>query len=272
MTGRRRTGLLRACHLQPTLAVTGFTTALAVGNQRRWGSIAVGSAVLAGQLCVGWSNDFIDRDRDRSAGRLDKPIVAGDVSAAAVRACAITAAVACVPLSLLSGRRAGAAHLGALAAALAYNAKLKSTAVSVVPYIVAFGSLPAFVTLGGPTPRRPPIDATVAAALMGAGAHFVNVLPDLAADAEAGVVGLPHRLGEKGSLLAGTALLGAAAAVVAGAGDAPLGRVSRILTVGAESAVVGVVVAAAIGRQRAAWTLSLVTAATTVALYLTRSP
>lgn len=231
----------------------------------------MGSAVLAGQLCVGWSNDFIDRDRDRTANRLDKPIVAGDVSARTVRNAAVAAAILCVPLSLMSGRRAGAVHLGALAAGLAYNARLKATVFSVVPYVAAFGALPGFVSLGGAVPRRPAHAASIAAALMGAGAHFVNALPDLEADEATGVVGLPHRLGETGSVLTGAALLGTAAAVVAGAGHAPLGVTSRNLAIGAEACVLGVLVAAATSRKRLAWTLSLATAASTVALYLSRS-
>ncbi|MEO6122722.1 MAG: UbiA family prenyltransferase [Ilumatobacteraceae bacterium] len=267
---RRVVGLIRASHFQPTLAVTGFTTALAIGDKRRWGAAAVGSAVLAGQLCVGWSNDFLDRDRDRDANRLDKPIVAGDVTAATVRNGAVVAAIACVPLSLASGKRAGAAHLAALGSAIAYNARLKRTVLSVVPYIVAFGSLPAFVSMGGAIPRRPAPAATLAAALMGAGAHFVNTLPDLADDVSGGVVGLPHRLGETGSLLTGAALLGVASAVVAHSGHTPLTALSRSLAIGAETSVLGVLVAAATGRQRAAWTLSLATAATTVALFLSR--
>ena len=73
--------LLRACHLKPTLAVTAITTALAVSAGRGSGSIWVALAVLSGQFSVGWSNDYLDRDRDHLAGRVDKPIVSGGVSA-----------------------------------------------------------------------------------------------------------------------------------------------------------------------------------------------
>ena len=54
-------GLLRACHLQPTLAVTAISTALALSVGRGVGALAVLFAVLAGQLSVGWSNDYLDR-------------------------------------------------------------------------------------------------------------------------------------------------------------------------------------------------------------------
>ena len=125
------------------IAVTAIATALAVSVGRGVGVVAVTTAVAAGQLAVGWSNDYIDRDRDLLSHRADKPIVVGQVRAATVRRAAIVALVACVPLSLLSGWRAGLLHLAAVAAALTYNAWLKSTLASPVPYAVAFGILPA---------------------------------------------------------------------------------------------------------------------------------
>ncbi len=262
--------LARASHFQPTVAVTAFTTALAVGAGRGWGAARVGSAALAGQLAVGWSNDYLDRDRDQRAGRTDKPIAAGEVSAELVRNCAIAAALGCVPLSLLSGWRAAGVHGVAVGAAFGYNAFLKGTAASVVPYIAAFGALPAFVTLGGRSGHLPPPAATLAAALMGGGAHFINVLPDLETDSLTGVRGLPHRLGATGSLVVGAALLGCATAIVARAGDAPLQPISRVLA-GSAATLVGGVLAAAVARQRrTAWTLALGTSAATVALYLSR--
>ena len=263
--------MLRASHAQPTLAVTAFSAALALGSGRRWGTLPVAGAVLTGQLAVGWSNDYLDRDRDRLVGRSDKPIVAGQVSAAAVGAGAVGAALTCIPLSLLSGRRAAAVHAMAVGAALAYNAGLKGTAYSVAPYAIAFGSLPAFVTLGGRSPAIPPISAIAAGALMGAGAHFVNTLADLDDDAVAGVRGLPHRLGARRSLLVGAGLLGAATTVVAVASRRSLGRTGAVITAAAATSVAGVVAATLAGRERAAWSLSLGTAALTVALYVARS-
>jgi 4-hydroxybenzoate polyprenyltransferase len=54
----------------------------------------------------------------------------------------------------------------------------------------------------------------VAGALLGAGAHFANVLPDLDDDARTGVRGLPHLLGPGGSRLAAAGLLLAATTVL----------------------------------------------------------
>jgi len=257
-------GLLRASHFQPTLAVTTITGVLAVVAGRGLGTVAVVAAVLAGQLSVGWSNDWIDRDRDRRAGRDDKPIVTGAVAAATVERAAITALVLTVPLSLLSGWRAAAVHLVAVLAAWAYNLGLKRTPFSVACYLLAFGLLPAFVTLGLPGHPWPPLWATAAAALMGAGAHFVNGLPDRDADQLTGVRGLPQRMSYRGGLLTGVGLLGTALAVV---GLGPPGRPTPgtvVLLVIGMSALVAVVVASSTGHERAAWSLTLLTAAAAV--------
>jgi 4-hydroxybenzoate polyprenyltransferase len=257
-------GLVRACHLQPTLAVTGLTTILAVSVGRGIGSLAAAAAVLAGQLSVGWSNDYLDRDRDVAAGRRDKPIVAGEVSATLVGRAALVAAIVCIPLSFLSGWRAAVVHLVAVAAAWAYNAGLKRTVISVVPYAVAFGLLPAFVTLGLPTHPWPPAWATAAASLMGAGGHFVNTLADRDDDALTGVRGLPQRVSRTASLLIGTLLLGLALAVLAiGPAGTPSPTTIVLLALGV-TAVVGVVATSVTGHDRAAWSLTLVTAGSAV--------
>jgi len=117
---------------------------------RGWGCVAVALAVLAGQLSVGWSNDWLDAARDGATRRTTKPIVAGLVSAQEVKVAALLAAFAAVPLSLLSGWRAAVVHLVAIASAWAYNAGLKATRLSPLPYVISFALLPAFVTLGPP--------------------------------------------------------------------------------------------------------------------------
>lgn len=189
-------GLARACHLAPTIAVTALATALAVGSGRDVaGWFAVAGAVLAGQLSVGWSNDAFDAERDRLSGRIAKPIVAQLVSAHTVRNAAIIAAIACIPLSFASGLAAGAVHIGAVGAAWVYNLWLKSTVFSWLPYVIGFGSLPAFVTLGLPGHPWPAWWAMPTGALLGLGAHLANVLPDISADLGRGVRGWPQRLG-----------------------------------------------------------------------------
>src|ERR1019366_1392639 len=85
VAGVRRTGsalaLLRASHPEPTVMVTALAVALAVSTGRdAAGVVAAGAAVLAGQLSVGWHNDWLDAGRDAASGRPDKPVAAGDIS------------------------------------------------------------------------------------------------------------------------------------------------------------------------------------------------
>lgn len=214
MRPRLFTALVRACHPEPTVAVTAIVTALAVSAGRGVGAAWVGLAVLAGQLSVGWSNDFVDRERDRRTGRADKPLAHGVLPARLVGGCAAVALAACVPLSMASGWRAAAAHLAGVAAAWSYNLGLKKTVLSFLPYVAGFGLLPAFVALGLPGHPWPAWWVPAAGAAIGVGAHFANVLPDLADDLATGIRGLPQRLGAgpsrgvaAGMLLVATLLL-----------------------------------------------------------------
>jgi 4-hydroxybenzoate polyprenyltransferase len=124
----------------------------------------------------------------------------------------VVAGLAVVPLALLSGVPAAIAVTVAMVSALSYDWPLKFTVLSPLPYLVSFGALPAFVMLG--KPASPPWWMVLAAALLGGGAHFVNVLPDIADDTRTGVRGLPQRLGPTGSWLAGGVLLLSATAVL----------------------------------------------------------
>ncbi len=218
--------LLRSCHPEPTAAVVVMVTALAVtvGHSPARAAL-VGAAVLTGQLSIGWLNDVVDAERDRAVGRTDKPVVTGAVSARTVATATAVAAVACVPLSLACGVVAGGLHLVAVAAGWAYDLGLKSSRFSVLPYLVCFGLLPVFAVVALPGAPAPPWWLAVAGALLGAGAHFANALPDLDDDAATGVRGLPHRIGAGASrvaaavlLLAATAVLGLAAPVPAAVG------------------------------------------------------
>src|SRR6186713_3156101 len=91
-----------ATHLGPTVAVTTVATLLAVGTGMPGGRVVlVCAAVLAGQASIGWSNDWLDRDR--AVARADKPVVQGSVRPSVLRSAALGAAAAAVVLSLLLG-------------------------------------------------------------------------------------------------------------------------------------------------------------------------
>lgn len=193
---RRVRALLGACHPGPAAAVTLLTAGLAVAAGQDAGGCALATAaVAAGQLSVGWSNDAVDAARDTAVGRDAKPVAGGAVTARTVRCAALAALALCVPLSLAYGALAGAAHLVGVAAAWAYNLRLKSTVFSWLPYALGFASLPAFVALGLPGRAWPGWWTVTAAALLGVGAHLGNVLPDIEDDLATGVRGWPQRLG-----------------------------------------------------------------------------
>ncbi|NYH43800.1 4-hydroxybenzoate polyprenyltransferase [Micromonospora jinlongensis] len=193
-------------------AVSGLL-AWGVGH-RPTGIVSVVLAVLASQLAVGWTNDALDAERDATVGRTDKPVAAGAVGRRTTAWAAAVAAVACPLLALTTNPTAAFWLTVALVSALLYDWPLKATAFSVLPYAVSFGALPAFVVLALPGQPTPPVWLLVAAAFLGAGAHFANVLPDLADDARTGVRGLPHRLGAAGSRVAAAGLLLAATAAL----------------------------------------------------------
>ena len=215
---KRALALLRSSHPEPGGAVTIAMTLLAAGvGHRGWALVGIFLAVGATQLAVGWVNDWLDADRDRRAGRRDKPVAAGEVSRRTVGVAGLIAAVAVPFLGLPFGPVATLLISLVGIFALLYDWPLKSTVFSIVPYLVAFGLLPAFVVVALPGHPAPPAWLVAAGALLGGGAHFANVLPDLADDAATGVRGLPHRLGATGSSIAAALLLlGATLALVFG--------------------------------------------------------
>ncbi len=208
-------GLALACHPLPSIAVTAVATtfAAAVGRGAA-GSALVAVTVLASQLSIGWENDYLDRDRDRVSQRGDKPIATGMVSANTVAVAAAAATLALVVSLPFHGWQAGLVGFLAWLSAEQYNRWAKRTVVSFLPYTISFGLLPSFVLLGGDDGEWAPLWLTAAAALLGAGAHFANVLPDIADDLATGVNGLPQRLGRLRSAAVSIAALATASALL----------------------------------------------------------
>ena len=275
--GRWVVDLLLASHPEPTALVTVLISLLALGAGRGWGTIWVAAAVLAGHLSVGWSNDYLDRGLDQAARRLDKPLArpadgatgtgGSGLRPAIVRTAALAALGACLPLSLVSGIGFTAAHFTAIAFAMAYNAGLKSKLLSFVPYTVAFGLVPIAVTLSLPMSPWPPMWAIVAGALIGAGEHFTQALPDIPADRQLGIHGLPQAIGQRASGAAAAILLLAANVTVAFGPGQP----GPIQLAGAALAAVlagGIVTAALTDRPKLSFRLTLAAATLAVLAFL----
>jgi 4-hydroxybenzoate polyprenyltransferase len=213
--------------------VTAFAAATAAAAGVGARSLALAAAILVGQMSIGWANDAVDAERDRRAGRRDKPVATGELGAPLVRRAASVALVADVPLSLLVGWRPGAAHLVAVGSAWLYDLRLKETAASPLPFAVSFGLLPVIIATaatGHPLPRA---EIVAAAALMGVAAHFANTVGDVADDALTGVRGLPQRVGPTASVVVTGALLAAAAGLlVAAVGIRPLTVTAAVVDAG----------------------------------------
>lgn len=269
MTLRGLRGLVAACHPLPTAAVTAFVTAVALAAGRSAGGcVLVASAVLTGQLSVGWCNDAVDAVRDASAGRRGKPVVAGAVSRRTVAVAAGVAAAACVPLSLANGLAAGGVHLVGVAAAWAYDLGMKRTVLSWLPYAVGFGALPPFVTLGLPDGAWPAWWGVTAAALLGVGAHLANVVPDIDTDLSAGVRGLPQRLGERRTrLLLPVPLLAASVLVTLGPPGTPAPADVAVLT-----AAVALTTVSALAPKHLAFRAAVAVAAMAVVAFILHAP
>ena len=165
------------------------------------------AAVLTGQLSIGWSNDLIDRARDRAVGRTDKPLATGALVPRRRRACASPSSLTVVALAgLRAGRRRRAPGLRrAPAGPTTSGSRPPSGRGCRTPWRSVASR---FRRPGRPAPacRR---WLPVAGALLGVGAHLLNVLPDLDDDAATGVRGLPHRLGARWLPAVAAAVLGA---------------------------------------------------------------
>ena len=94
--------LLKTSHLGPTMVVT--TVAYLLAMQLWWEgpALIIAFTVFTGQLCVGWTNDLVDREIDRAEGRTNKPIASGQISVKTVRNATYIALGFCIAFSLLS--------------------------------------------------------------------------------------------------------------------------------------------------------------------------
>jgi 4-hydroxybenzoate polyprenyltransferase len=189
-------GFVRASHAAPTAVVTLVVVLLAAGLGWRGLPLAgILVAVAVGQLSVGWSNDAFDAPLDRRCQRRDKPTVALGISSRALWIAAVIALVVACALSwLVAGLIGGSWHVFALAMAWLYNTVLSRTWWSWLPYALAFGSIPAFLTYG--LDGQPPLLwLTAVCAIVGVSAHVANALPDLELDRQADVNGFVMSMG-----------------------------------------------------------------------------
>ena len=191
--------LLRCAHPKLGLATAlGLAGAAALSGRS---SLAVGmvlATAVVGQTILGWHNDLVDRARDSSHGRDDKPLVRGDVEPSTVWFWLAVAVMLVVPLAVFHGVWAGLSYLGSLLVGVLGNIVLRGSWLSWLPWAVSFALYPAFLAYGGwagqgrETP--PEVGVTALAALLGVCVHFLVALPGLVADNQDGRRHLPLRI------------------------------------------------------------------------------
>jgi 4-hydroxybenzoate polyprenyltransferase len=217
---------IAATHFPQALAmvlIMTVTTAVCGGS---WSSVAfVFLASAAGQATVGWTNDVHDAAADRAAGRANKPTVRGELRPEDLRVPILITGSLTIPLSLIAaGWVGGAAHIVAVASALAYNFYLARTVWSWVPYTVSFALMPVVIAQAVSPSLWPTIPVVLLSVHVGVTAHLLNAIPDIGLDRETGWGGLAVSLGKRRSVIL--------SAVLAAAGLACLGVVINDLLMG----------------------------------------
>jgi 4-hydroxybenzoate polyprenyltransferase len=205
---------LRAAHFGPTVIVTTITFLLALSQYSLIDSLRVAVAIFAGQLVVGWSNDFIDAPLDIAAQRTKKPIVSKEINPEQLKNSIVVALITALFLSLFSplGINGTLIHFLGILSATIYNFKLKPTVLSPLPFIVSFGALPWAIYL--PVGNQPPLWLFIDFMLIAVAFHFFNVLKDFQWDINQGVLGLPQRLGRNVSSIVSISLVVSAVIVL----------------------------------------------------------
>ena len=193
----------RVIHPFPTALNVVATIALAAvandGTPSASVLLRLAAAMFCVQASIGAANDYCDRDLD-ALTKPWKPIVRGAIDpGAALRLAAVFAIIAGL-LTATFGPLSMAAGAVGLAAGLAYNVRLKRTALSALPFMIALPALPFWVWLSLDRFSNGLWWLLPFSPLAGLAVHLSNTLPDLDSDARAGVRGLAHTIGRRASI------------------------------------------------------------------------
>lgn len=205
------TALLKSSHFGPTVLVT--TIAFCFAEYYWWEGPAylIAFGVFLGQLIVGWSNDLYDYQDDLSHQRIKKPLVAKGISYEELRKWTFWMIPSAFFANLFGplGIKGGLVYMLGIACGVGYNFYFKFTALSPLPYAVAFAALPSCIAISKEI--TPPLWMWLGGAIFGVAAHFINVLKDMKKDQQSGIRGLPQRLGSLGSIITAVVLITAGA-------------------------------------------------------------
>jgi 4-hydroxybenzoate polyprenyltransferase len=153
------------------------------------------AAQLVAQFTISLANDYFDAPTD-TLTQPTKPIPAGVIRRNSVGGLAVVGAAATLALALPLGGAVLAFTALGLGAGLAYDAGLKRTLFSPLPFMLGFGVLPLWAAAGVGVPLvGPSLACAGLTAVLVVALHLADTLPDLESDTAAGVRGLAHRLG-----------------------------------------------------------------------------
>ncbi len=210
-----RVDTIRLLHPFPSLLVATVTALLlsrANHDAPLWLYAVLGMGMLLFQCAIGVTNDIVDADDDRLA-KPWKPLARGDVSMSTARSLAVGCAAAGLVVTIALPATAWAIGALGLACGLAYDLRLKRTALSWLPYSVALPLVPTWVFVAADR-WRPGLWWTLPlGAAMGLALHLANQAPDASDGPSAGLAG---RLGERASRVVSVAVFAIVSAVVAG--------------------------------------------------------
>ncbi|MEY3726126.1 MAG: UbiA prenyltransferase family protein [Candidatus Limnocylindrus sp.] len=189
--------LLRLAHPLPTLLNAVAAAALAtVAGAGPSAAGLVALTMLGVHTCIGASNDYLDRHRDR--GRPEKPIASGALPpSAGLLLSAVGITVGLVAAAQVSTLTFALAVTGALVGAT-YNVWLKHTALSWLPFALGVSIIPAFAwsTVSSVLPT-PILTLSLISLPGGAALALQNSLADRALDLQSGMRSAAVRLGER---------------------------------------------------------------------------
>jgi 4-hydroxybenzoate polyprenyltransferase len=194
-------GLLRLTHPLPTLLnalIAAALTTIAGGSTSQAALAAL--TMLGVHTSIGAMNDLLDQASDK--GRVEKPLVGGNVLPGEARLMVVIAATAgFAAASALSPTSAALAATGATLGYL-YNAGIKRTPISFLPFALGVALIPAFSWSAAGAPLPAAITTLCLIALPGGSALALqNALADRELDKSVGANGAVVRLGHQRTIV-----------------------------------------------------------------------
>ena len=194
-------GLLRLAHPLPTLLNAAIAAALTTTAGGSFNQAALAALTMLGiHTSIGAMNDLLDQTSD--VGRAEKPLVGGTVSPREARVMVVVAATAgLAAASALNTTSLAVAAAGATLGYL-YNAGIKRTPISFLPFALGVALIPAFAWSAAGAPLPEAIAILCLIALPGGSALALqNALADRELDKSVGANGAVVRLGHQRTIL-----------------------------------------------------------------------